>query len=109
MASEGEHPRYVAPRERMRNRFLRYLGALARFFEEHGAVERAADLYHRALDADPLSESCYRRLMLCYRSLGRQAEAVEIYDRCRRILRAELGVDPSPETAAIHRSLLKDL
>ena len=39
----------------------------------------------------------------------RQAEAVEVYDRCRKTFRAELEVDPSPETTAIYESLLREL
>ena len=33
---------------------------------------------------------------------GQRAEALVQYERCRRILRLELGVEPEPETVALH-------
>jgi DNA-binding SARP family transcriptional activator len=39
---------------------------------------------------------------------GRKAEALETYRRCRQMLSAVLGVQPSAETESAHRSLLKN-
>jgi DNA-binding SARP family transcriptional activator len=47
--------------------------------------------------------------MLCYRQLGRHAEAVDVYDSCRRTLAAERETTPSPETTAIYQSVLEAL
>jgi len=71
MQSEEDEPRYRAPRERLRNRFLRAVGGLARYWEDRGEWDKAADYYQRALEADTLAEGLYRRLMLCCRELGR--------------------------------------
>jgi hypothetical protein len=38
---------------------------------------------------------------------GNRAEALRVYERCRRLLANELGAYPSPETEAIYRSLLE--
>jgi len=46
-------------------------------------------------------------LMLCRRRSGRTAEALDGYRRCRDILSITLGVQPSAETQAIYRSLLR--
>ena len=40
-----------------------------------------------------------------YQALGRQADAVVAYERCRRRLGDVLGVTPSAETERLHRSL----
>ncbi len=109
LAGERDQPVYVAARERHRSRFLRGLGDVCRWFEERGCWDRPVGWYRRAIEVDPLAEGLHRRLMLCYRECGRHAEAIEAYEACCRTVRAELGIEPSPETAAIHRSLLAGL
>ena len=54
----------------------------------------------------PLRESGYRRLMEAHAAAGNRAEALEVYERCRKLLADELGAYPSPETEAIYRDLL---
>jgi DNA-binding SARP family transcriptional activator len=44
--------------------------------------------------------------MVCYQHLGQQAEAVRVYKRCRDVLSATLGIEPSSKTVAIYKSLL---
>lgn len=109
MASEGDNPIYVSRRERLRNRFLRCVGELGRILEASGAWDEAVDLYLRGIESDQLAEGLYRRLMVCYRELGRHAEAVEVFDACKRTIRAELEVEPSPETTALYENLLREL
>jgi ATP/maltotriose-dependent transcriptional regulator MalT/DNA-binding SARP family transcriptional activator len=109
MASEGDNPRYVGLRERLRTKFIRCIGVLARYFEDQCQWEQAVDCYLRSLEADTHAESFYRRLMICYRKLGRQAEAVDVYDACKRVFNAELRVDPSDETTAVYQNLLREL
>ena len=38
---------------------------------------------------------------------GNRAEALRVYERCRRLLADELGAYPSPETESIYRGLLE--
>lgn len=59
------------------------------------------------LAVDQVREAAHRVVMLaCYR-LGRQDEALHAFDRCRRVLSAELGVDPLPETVELHTAILR--
>ena len=109
MSSEGEHPRYLLLRGRLRNRFLHAVGELARYWEERMDWERAADYYERGMEADPLAEGLYRRLMLCYREIGRFAQAIDIYDRLRSTLEAERSGEPAPETTMIYHRLVERL
>lgn len=61
--------------------------------------------------ADLLTHHPYRErlralhLRVLYRA-GRQGEALDSYDRFRRQLADELGVDPGPELVALHRAIL---
>jgi DNA-binding SARP family transcriptional activator len=109
MAGEGDHPRYTHARERLRNKVLRAASDLARYWEEDRCWDEAARLYARGLEADALAEGFYRRLMMCYRQLGRLAEAVDVYESCRRALAGERGAEPSPETTAIYQSVVEAL
>ena len=68
--------------------------------------QQAIELYLRGLDADGLTESFYRGLMRCHQSMGRRAEALSVYRRMRQTLSVTLGIKPSPESEALHASLL---
>jgi DNA-binding SARP family transcriptional activator len=109
MAGEGDQPRYKPAREHYRNKFLRAVSELARHWEEQQRWDQVARLYARGLEADPLAEGLYRRLMLCYRQLGRYAEAVDVYDNCRRAFAGQGDAAPSAETTAIYRSVVDAL
>ncbi|MEW1825354.1 BTAD domain-containing putative transcriptional regulator [Streptomyces sp. NPDC088196] len=56
--------------------------------------------------AAPLRERSRARLMLALHRCGRQAEALDVYEAGRSLLRSELGADPSPELRSLHAALL---
>lgn len=107
MANDEDESWYIGLRERLRNRFVRVMGDVGRHWQQTGQWERAVDYFQRSLEADHLAEGFYRHLMLCYRQLGRHAEGIDIYQRCRKTFAAVLGTDPSPETTAIYEALLQ--
>src|SRR2546423_8356459 len=45
--------------------------------------------------------------MEAHAAAGNRAEALRVYERCRRLLADELGTYPSPETESIYRRLLE--
>ena len=54
-----------------------------------------------------VSEQASRALMLGLAGLGETHHALREYERCRRALADELGVDPSPQTRAVHLQVLR--
>jgi DNA-binding SARP family transcriptional activator len=66
------------------------------------AIEIAA----RLLALDPLQEPAHRTLMRLYAGQGRRADALRQFRACADLLRRELGLEPEPETLALHREIL---
>lgn len=60
----------------------------------------------QAADRHQLDESLHAYLLLALAATGRQAEALALYQKLRRRLAEELGVDPGPELRAAHGSVL---
>ncbi len=105
LGAEGDADWAVSAAERLRSRFLRASGRLGRHWTDAGEWERAIDAYERALAVDDLAEEFYQGLMTCHARLGRRAEALRAYARCQRALAATLGVEPSPVTQSLARTL----
>jgi DNA-binding SARP family transcriptional activator len=56
--------------------------------------------------AHPLQEQLRAQLMLSFYRSGRQADALAAYQDVRRVLAAELGIDPGPELRLLHQRIL---
>ena len=54
----------------------------------------------------PLRESLWSLLIRGLYQQGRQADALDAYLRARRVLRDELGIDPSPELTRLQKQVL---
>ena len=85
----------------------RALDCLADACLRSGDPAEAAKWAQEAIALQPFRESGYRRLMRAHAAAGNGAEALQAYERCRRLLDQELGAYPSPETESIYRELLK--
>jgi len=70
---------------------------------EHAAL--AAELAE-AVAAHPFRERLVAAYLRALHGAGRQSEALDAYERVRRRLADELGIDPGPELAALHRAIL---
>jgi DNA-binding SARP family transcriptional activator len=108
MEDDDDIPQYISLREKLRSKFLRAISQLARYWEETDQWDKAVEYYNRGLEVDHLAEGLYRGLIVCFHKLNRRAEAIEVYNRCRKTLSAELDVEPSPETTEIYNSLNKE-
>ncbi|MEU8786661.1 BTAD domain-containing putative transcriptional regulator [Streptomyces sp. NPDC048637] len=74
------------------------------------ALGRGAEMVTELTDlvaAHPMRERLVAALMRALGAAGRGSEALLVYERARETLADALGVDPSPELAALHLALLR--
>lgn len=88
-------------RGRLQRQMLEALDRLAAHHLECGEAGDAERVARRALEIDDLRESAHRQLMVALHRMGKRAEAIRQYEKCRELLREELGVTPEPETEAV--------
>jgi DNA-binding SARP family transcriptional activator len=70
---------------------------------EVAGAERAA---RRLVEHNPLRETGYKLLMQALAARGNVAEALNVYERARTVLRDELGIPPGPAIHEVHAALL---
>ena len=61
-----------------------------------GALEKAIAFGGAAVKDDPLNERAWTALILGLEANGQNTEALRAFDRCRKVMDAELGCAPSP-------------
>lgn len=103
---DGDLPWLLPVRNRLSGRFQGFVLRLGEHWEGARQWTRAAELYQRGVELDPLAEVFYRRLMICLRERGERVEACEVYLRCRQMLSVTLGVKPAAATEQVYRELL---
>ena len=72
----------------------------------HRPGGRRRRVRHRGAAQRPYDEAALRTLMRAHAAAGRPASALAEFARVRELLAEELGVDPAPETRALHEELL---
>ncbi len=92
-------------RERLEDRYLKGVAALGKRKEEEGNLEEAIGWYEEGLEAAPLAEMLYRRLLACHGRRGNRAEGLRVFERCRSALWDGLSVSPAPETEELAAAL----
>lgn len=61
-----------------------------------GRPEMAVDLAVRAIGMDQFDEGSHELLIRALMATGRTAEATEVFERCTKLFREELGQEPAP-------------
>jgi DNA-binding SARP family transcriptional activator len=102
-ATWTDDARQAAGRLLRRARRCLWLSAL-----ELGEYRLALETAGATVRADELDEEAHRAVMLAHYRAGGQGAAVAAFERARQILSEELGVDPSPETQALHLAILRN-
>jgi LuxR family transcriptional regulator, maltose regulon positive regulatory protein len=92
-------------RERIHRLFLRFVLRAGRQTEEIGRLEEALSIYQKGIEANDLAEELYQGMIRCHQKLGRNAEALAVYQRMRHTLSVVLGTRPSADTEALIRSV----
>ena len=108
LEEEIEQPWTMSKSERLRSMFLRSVRKLGLYWQQSGQLEKTLECYQKGLEVDRLAEEFYQGLMSCYQQLGRRAEAISAYNRCKKALSAALGVEPSAKTETMYRQILSE-
>ncbi len=104
----GEQGAWVEEKRRELTDILhRALSCLTDACLRSGDEAEAAKWAEETIALEPYRDTGYRRLMTAHSAAGNRAEALRVYERCRRVLATELGAYPSPETESIYRELLE--
>jgi predicted ATPase/DNA-binding SARP family transcriptional activator/DNA-binding transcriptional ArsR family regulator len=91
----------LVERERLREMYLETLERLVQAHKGQNEYERALVYARRLTNEAPWREKAHREVMRLCHLLGQDADALKQYELCREALAEELGVEPSPETAAL--------
>ena len=105
LGTEDHHPWALAPRERLRSKFIRSIQRFCSHLEKNAQDGEAIQWYCKALEIENLAEEFWQGLIRSYAKTGRKAEALAAYERCRKILSGSLGVEPSEETERLVRRI----
>jgi SARP family transcriptional regulator, regulator of embCAB operon len=104
----GEDGSWVEEKRReLHDLVVRSLECLADASLKLGDTGEAVKHAEEVTALEPFRESGYRRLMLAHSAAGNNAEALRVYERCRRLLADEIGAYPSPETESLYLEVLR--
>jgi DNA-binding SARP family transcriptional activator len=87
----------IVEREKYRQLRLHALEAMCARLVSAGRYGEAVEAGLAAVRAEPLRESAQQALIKAHLAAGNRWEALCQFDRCRRLLLAELGLEPSAE------------
>ncbi len=93
-------------RTHLKEVYLNMRRQMASILAESGDVAGAIDSCRAALGVDQGREEIHRQLVGLLWEAGRRDEALRQYEACRKILRDEIGVEPSQETEALRRTMI---
>lgn len=94
-------------RASLRHTLVRAIEIEIDVLRERGDLPEALRLAEEAVALEPFRESAHVHLMRVHLAAGNRAQGLRAYDRCRKLLAAELGVDPSSQTQATYQQLLE--
>ena len=96
----------LVQRERLAHQCIEGLHTLAAAYAAQHDYPRAFLYAARQVEMDPFREEAYRQAMTALALSGQRGEAAAWYQNCARILAAELGIEPDPETTALHKRIV---
>lgn len=91
-------------RETLHQQVLASLHRLVEAYEQRDDLQ-AHHYARRQLLLEPSREESHRQLMRILARRGLYSEALAQYESCRRLLYAELGVEPTAETKALYQQI----
>ena len=94
-------------RYQLRTMYIDLLYRTAASYETQGKSKKASEYYNMVIKTDPVCEAAYQKLMLIYSNGGMRAEALKVYEDCRKTLEREIGVEPGRLTSSIYRRIIE--
>ena len=92
-----------------RDKYLRQVIAatqqLASIYEWRGELEPAVNYARRLLELDPFHEQAQQQVMRLMASMDLRAEVCVHYEKFRKFLETELGVEPEEETVHLYEQI----
>lgn len=92
-------------RERLRQHMLSALERLVRYFEWRGAYEQAVEMARKHVEMEPWQDNNHRELMRLLALSGQRSAALAQYAHLKRMLNAELDIEPEPETVGLFEKI----
>lgn len=89
------------------NRYIQVVRESLPLLETRGRRQEAVALCRRALEVEPYDEGLYRHRMRNLLDLGRQKEAIAVYEDMSELLFTNFGVMPSEEIRALYREAVR--
>ena len=97
----------VDEQERLQQRYLEALTLLIAVAKGQGAYDDALLYARRLTNQDPLREDGHREVMRLSMLLGRTADAIRQFERCREVLAEELGTEPAAATVQLYERIIR--
>jgi DNA-binding SARP family transcriptional activator/ABC-type sugar transport system substrate-binding protein len=92
-------------RERLRREVIDALFHLISTYLDRGIYTAGINHATRLLQLDPLLEGAHRQMMRLLARSGQRNAALAQYETCRRLIKAELGIEPDQETTALYQEI----
>lgn len=96
----------LVERESLHQQALTLLNILADACYAQGDYPQADNYTRRILALEPWQEKSHFRLMQILVAQGQWGAAAKQYEQCQEVLQRELGTTVSPETTALHQTIL---
>jgi two-component SAPR family response regulator len=97
----------VIRREGLRDEYLHAVARLAEAALAAGDYHACIRRCRQILEQDRCREDVFRLLMVCHARLGQPSRVERWFNLCVQTLRAELDVDPMPETISLRQDVLR--
>jgi DNA-binding SARP family transcriptional activator/predicted ATPase/Tfp pilus assembly protein PilF len=97
----------VGEREQWRQRVVSVLRELVAHHSRRGECDEGLRFAQQMLALEPWREETHCEMMQLLAWRGERAAALAQYERCRRVLAEELGVEPAEETTALYERIRK--
>ena len=95
----------ILTREHLRAAYLDILNRLSQIYFNQERYAACITVCQRVLSYDRCREDAYYLLMYCYSRQGQYQLALREFQNCVKALRAELEVEPAPETVQLYNCI----